>query len=80
MDTPPKSRGDEGTSSRGVASIFSRKRIKLEDEPERDSGVEPTIGQMGNDRKRPLGKTQGVEKEQVVEKKPRVNPLLANQP
>lgn len=81
LDTPPRSKGGDGPgSSKGnVASIFaSRKRVKLEDKPE----AEDIISQQSagtNDRKRAAGRDQ-TGKGEVMEKKPRVNPLTANQP
>jgi hypothetical protein len=94
LDTPPKAtparsstgEGATGGPSQGnVASIFaSRKRVKLEDQSESKVAADtPGSGSSTNqDRKRPFTstKTPGSRKDEVIEKKPRINPLVANQP
>jgi putative ATPase len=81
LDTPPKRGNDGAGSGQGnVASIFaSRKRVKLEDKAEvEDAQPTPSI----NERKRPPQREQNAGKgmTQGMEKKPRINPLTANQP
>ena len=82
MDTPPKTQASDATAgpSKGnVASIFaSRKRVKLEDKTELESEAihRPNI----NERKRPSMNGQRAGKDEIMEKKPRLNPLTANQP
>ena len=81
MDTPPRVQASDATaaSSKGVASIFaSRKRVKLEDKTELESEAIPRPNI--NERKRPLMNGPRAGKEEVMEKKPRINPLTANQP
>ena len=81
LDTPPKRSSDgAGTSKGNVASIFaSRKRVKLEEPAETEDTSQPTPSI--SERKRPLMREQaGTGMGQGMEKKPRVNPLTANQP
>jgi len=82
IDTPPKAQASDATAgpSRGnVASIFaSRKRVKLEDKTELESEAIPRPNI--NERKRPSMNGQRAGKDEIMEKKPRINPLTANQP
>ena len=81
LDTPPKRGNDGAGASKGnVASIFaSRKRVKLEDKAEVEDASQPTPSV--NERKRPPERGQtGNGLGQGIEKKPRINPLTANQP
>jgi putative ATPase len=95
-DTPPRPTGHgSGSVASGgrskppanVASIFgSRKRVKVEDNAEAGPSGTPTrIDQAGGkERKRSIpqgpGIGPGTSKQEPAEKKPRVNPLVANQP
>ena len=81
LDTPPKIKdsGGAGPSKGNVASIFSKKQVRLEEKPEVQDERPSQPVFTPNERKRSLGKDQASRTE-VSEKKPRVNPLTANQP
>lgn len=84
-DTPPRPTNGEtaGSGSKirsgNVASIFGpRKRVKLE-EPE-DEPSQTTTSKRPSTQARSQVQPKGVVKEEPAERKPKVNPLVANQP